>query len=215
MSSIAVNSSDTVLSKTFTLLGLSMIPTALGSFVASTLSLPVGVPQIIFIIVMFLLSLGVMYATFRYSSEKLFLLFSFIIGAMIGPFINAVLERADGESIIFTAALITAAALFGITGYVKKTKKDFSYLGGFLFGALIALIVGGVLQIFIQSSVMEILLSVAGVIIFLAYILYDVSEVVTGKQTNHVHAAVSIYLDVVNLFIDLIRLLLAFSGSDD
>ena len=87
--------------------------------------------------------------------------------------------------------------------------------GGFLFAALLVLIGGGILQMFFHSPVLHMILTVAGVLVFLAYILFDVSRVVTGGEQNYVFAAISIYLDILNLFLYILRFLELFSGGDD
>lgn len=204
-------SSENVLSKALGLVGLSMVPTILGAYFGTQL---IGQMSILVAIVMLIAAICLIFAIIKTNNPILFLVFSAVMGASAGPLLAHVLELQNGVNYIVTAAALTASALFGIVAYVKKTKKDFSYLGGFLFGALIILLVGGVINLFVGSSVMTLALSMVGAVIFTAYILYDVSQVVTGKETNYVFAALSIYLDVFNLFIDLLRIIVSIGGDD-
>lgn len=204
-------SSENVLSKALGLVGLSMVPTILGAYFGAQL---IGQMSILVAIVMLIAAICLIFAIIKTNNPILFLVFSAVMGASAGPLLAHVLELQNGVNYIVTAATLTASALFGIVAYVKKTKKDFSYLGGFLFGALIILLVGGVINLFVGSSVMTLALSMVGAVIFTAYILYDVSQVVTGKETNYVFAALSIYLDVFNLFIDLLRIIVSIGGDD-
>lgn len=204
-------SSENVLSKALGLVGLSMIPTILGAYFGAQV---IGQMSILVAIVMIIAAICLIFAIIKTNSPILFLVFSAVMGAGAGPLLAHVLELHNGVNYIVTAATLTASALFGIVAYVKKTKKDFSYLGGFLFGALIILLVGGLINLFVGSSAMTLALSMVGAVIFTAYILYDVSQVVTGKETNYVFAALSIYLDVFNLFIDLLRIIVSIGGDD-
>lgn len=219
MSYSEVINSNTVLSKAFSLLGLSMIPTVIMSYLVSQVPLQFyvehGIATIVGFIIIFLLSLFFMAFAASQKKESLailgMMLFTSCMGAMIGPTIMMTLHKSNGFQLIMMAASLTGVALLGITSYAYKTKRDFSFLGGFLFASLLILIGGGILQMFFHSPVLHMILTVSGVVIFLAYILFDVSRVITGGEKNYVFAAISIYLDVLNLFLNILSLL---SGDD-
>lgn len=214
---------DTVLSKTFGLVGMSMIPTVLMAYLVSLIPMEVyrthGIAMIVGFVVLVLASFGLMFFTMKQRNETGaitgMMLFAGCMGAIMGPTIMFTLQKSNGFQLILGAASLTGIALFGLTAYAMKTKRDFSFMGGFLFAALWVLIGGGILQIFFHSPILNLILTIGGVLVFLAYILYDVSRVVTGGETNYVFAAIAIYLDIINLFLDLLRLLGILSGNDD
>lgn len=222
-SEVTSSNPDTVLSKTFGLVGLSMIPTILMAYLVSQIPMafyqahPIG--MIVGFVVIFLASFGLMFFAMKQRTQSMavvgMMLFAAAMGAIMGPTIMITLHKANGMQLILGAASLTGIALFGLTAYAMKTKRDFSFMGGFLFAALLVLIVGGILQMFLHSPVLHMILTIAGVLIFLAYILYDVSRVVTGGETNYVFAAISIYLDIINLFLHLLQLLGLLPGGDD
>lgn len=221
-SEVTSSNPDTVLSKTFGLVGLSMIPTILMAYLVAQIPIsfyqahPIG--MLVGSIVLLLISFGFMFFAMKQRTESMatigMMLFASVMGAMMGPTIMITLNKPNGMELILGAASLTGIALFGLTAYAMKTKRDFSFLGGFLFAALLVLIGGGILQIFFHSPILNVILTVAGVLIFLAYILFDVSRVVTGGETNYVFAAIAIYLDIINLFLNLLRLLGILSSDD-
>ncbi|MBU1775316.1 MAG: Bax inhibitor-1 family protein, partial [Gammaproteobacteria bacterium] len=95
------------------------------------------------------------------------------------------------------------------------TKKDFSFMGKFLFIGLILLIVASLANLFFQIPALSLTISAMAVMIFSAYILFDVSRIVTGGETNYVMATLALYLDIYNLFVHLLSLLMAFAGERD
>lgn len=215
----STSDANTVLSKTFRLLGLSMIPTVIMAYLVSLIPMhiyqqnPIG--SAVALIVLFIVSIGLMFWAVKQKNESTavtaFMTFAGIMGAILGPTIMMTMNKPDGFQSIIMAASLTGVALFGLTAYAMKSKRDFSFMGGFLFAGLIVLIAGGILQMFFPNPMVHFLLTIAGVIIFIAYILYDVSKIVTGGQTNHVFAAFALYLDILNLFSYLLRLI---SGKD-
>lgn len=211
---------DTVLSKTFGLIGMSMIPTILMAYLVAQIPMETyqthGLAMIVGTIVLFLAAIGFMFFAASQRSESMavlgMMLFAGCMGAITGPAIMVTMHKANGMQLILTAASLTGLALFGLTAYAVKSKRDFSYMGGFLSGALLVLIGAGLLQIFFHSPILNMLINVAGVLVFLGYILFDVSRVVTGGERNYVFAAIGIYLDILNLFLHILSLI---SGNDD
>lgn len=222
-SEVTSSNPDTVLSKTFGLVGLSMIPTVIMAYLVAQIPIefykqhPIGI--IVVMVVLFLSSIGFMFFAMKQRKESMavlgMMLFAGSMGAILGPTIMMTLQKSNGMQLILGAASLTGISLFGLTAYAMKTKRDFSFMGGFLFASLFVLIGGGILQMFFHSPILNMIITVAGVLVFLAYILYDVSRVVTGGENNHVFAAISIYIDIINLFSYLLRFLELFSGSDD
>lgn len=218
-----VGNSDKVLTDALSLVGLSMIPTALAAWLVSLVPLSYyaenpGTVLALFI-GNFIVSLGLMFWAFKSRNSGFgvvaMLLFATSMGAMMGPMINKYLAMSNGVMLIASAAAATGAALIAVTTYIKVTGKDFSFLGSFLFGSLIILLVMSVIGMFFHSTAFQMVISCAAVIIFLGYLLFDVSRVVHGGETNYIIAAISIYLDLINLFIHLLQIFGILSSSDD
>lgn len=169
-------------------------------------------------IMVFVVSVILMFATFglRNSVWGLVSIFAFTgwMGYWMGPIIGFYLEMENGGTIITTAAGMTAMAFFGLSAYVLATKRDFSFMENFLFAGLIVCIIGGLLACFSSIPAMMLAVCAIGVLVFCGYILYDTSQLIHGGETNYIVATVSLYLDVINLFLYLMHILGALSGDD-
>jgi len=140
--------------------------------------------------------------------------FAVLTGASITPLINVALAVNPGT--IAVAFMGTAAAFFGLTFYVFKSRKDFTFMGGVLFAILIGLIVTGLLNVFlIHSPVVHLIGSLVGVALFAAYILYDTSNILRNYDNDEwVAASLTLYLDIFLLFQDLLSVLLQASSNE-
>ncbi|PHO09305.1 hypothetical protein CPG37_10415 [Malaciobacter canalis] len=140
--------------------------------------------------------------------------FTFITGLTIAPLLSAIFAMPGGASIVGQAFLMTAVAFGGISMFAMTTRRDFSSIGKFLFIALIIMIVAGISNIFIQSSMFQLVIASAGALLFSAFILYDTQNIIRGGYDSPVEAALSLYLDFFNLFISLLQIL-GIMNSDD
>ncbi|PPK62600.1 modulator of FtsH protease [Malaciobacter marinus] len=140
--------------------------------------------------------------------------FTFITGLTIAPLLTAIFAMPGGASIVGQAFLMTAVAFGGISMFAMTTRRDFSSIGKFLFIALIIMIVAGISNIFIQSSMFQLVIASAGALLFSAFILYDTQNIIRGGYDSPVEAALSLYLDFFNLFISLLQIL-GIMNSDD
>jgi modulator of FtsH protease len=109
----------------------------------------------------------------------------------------------------------TGAIFFALAGVASTTKRNFTNMGKFLFAGLILLVVAAVANIFFQIPAMALAISAIAVVLFSAYILYDISNIVHGGETNYISATLSVYLNVYNVFVSLLQLLMAFTGDRD
>ncbi|MGM0519751.1 MAG: Bax inhibitor-1/YccA family protein [Campylobacterota bacterium] len=142
-------------------------------------------------------------------------LFTFISGLTIAPLLAAIFAMPSGASIVGQAFLMTSVAFGGISMFAMTTKRDFSSMGKFLFIALIIMIVGGISNIFIQSSMFQLVIASAGALLFSAFILYDTQQIIRGGYDSPVEAALSLYLDFFNLFISLLQILGIMNSNDE
>ena len=209
-----------VLRNTYLLLALSMLPTIAGAFLGVRMgfSFFAGSP-----LISFLLFLGIAFG-FMWGIERtknsgmgvvLLLGFTFFMGLMLSRILQMALGFSNGASLIATAAGGTGAIFFTLAGIATVTKKDFSYLGKFLFVGLVVVLLAMVANIFFQIPALSLTISAVAVLIFSGYILYDISRIVTGGEVNYISATLAVYLDIYNLFVHLLHLLMAFSGDRD
>ncbi len=197
------------IAKVYRIFLLSVLVTVgVGWFCAQPAVLPIVAPMVGGVALVGFLVGIVMAVSARVPGLNLamLLLYSVFQGAVVGPVLTMVEANAPGVGA--NAAYLTLAVFTGLTLYTLNTKKDFSFLGGFLFTALICLLVCGLLLFFLPSAAGSLLYSLAGVVIFCGYILYDTSMIMRRLGPDEaVSGAIGLYLDLVNLFWFILRLL--------
>jgi modulator of FtsH protease len=202
------------LSNTFITISGMWVITAVAAYASTGLHLGLGA-----MLGLFVASLAAMFGAmaFRNSAMGLVMLaiFSGLEGMSLGPLLNHYLHLRHGAEMVLQAAGMTAVATFACAVYTMTTRKSFSRWGSFLFAGLIVLLVAMIVSMFVQSTILNIVISAVACLLFTAYMLYDLSEVVTGNETNYISASLSVYLDMLNLFLHLLRLLEIFGSSDD
>jgi modulator of FtsH protease len=135
-----------------------------------------------------------------------------LLGLGLAPMLNYYM--AINPSLISTALGGTGVIFLGLSGYALTTRKDFSFMGGFLMVGLMVVLVAALANIFLQMPVMQLVVSGAIVMIMSGLILYQTSEIIHGGETNYIMAAASLFLSLLNLFQALLHLLGAFGGDD-
>ena len=162
--------------------------------------------------------IGLLFAlqSMRNSVWALPLTFAFtgFMGWTMGPMIGYYLAAPGGASIVGNALFGTAAVFLSLSAYVITTKKDFSFLGGFLFTGLIVALLAMIVLIFFQVPALSLALSAMLAMLAAGYILFDTSRIVNGGETNYVMATVSLYVDIYLLFTNLLALFGVFSGDE-
>lgn len=209
-----------VLRNTYALLGLTLIPTVVGASVGMTMNFAYA-QQHPFIFAIG--ALAVIYGMFaaisanRNSSVGVVLLLglTFVLGLMLGPILQHALNLRNGGQIIGLAAGGTSIIFLTLAGIATTTKKDFSFMGKFLMVGIVLLIVASLANIFLQIPAMALMISGVGVLLFSGFILYDVSRIVNGGETNYVMATLGLYMSIYNLFTSLLHLLMGLMGSND
>lgn len=209
-----------VLRNTYALLGLSMLPTVLGAFVGVKLGFSFFADSPVISFVLFLaLAFGFMWGIARNKDSglgvALLLGFTFFMGLMLSRILGFALGLSNGATLIALAGGGTGAVFFTLAGIATATKKDFSGLSKFLFVGLVVLLLASLANVFFQVPALALTISAAAVMLFSAFILVDVSRVVTGGETNYIMATLAIYLDIYNLFVSLLNLLMFFAGEKD
>ena len=211
-------SQNRVLRNTYALLALSMVPTVFGAWLGIELkfSLLAGSPFIAF-----MLFLGIAFGFF-YAIEKtknsgwgvaILLGFTFFMGLMLSRLLSSVLNLNNGGTLVATAAGGTALIFFAMATLASTIKRDLSGMGKFLMMGVLLLIVAMLANIFLQIPALMLTIMVLAIGIFSALLLYDVNRIITGGETNYISATLAIYLDVYNIFSNLLALL-GFTSGD-
>ena len=149
------------------------------------------------------------------SASGIYWVFAFtgLMGASLGYTLNFYLGVA-GPGLIMEALGATALVFFALSGFALTTKKDFSFMGGFLVVGLVVVLVAAIANIFFAVPAVSLAISAAIVFIMSGFILFDTSRIIHGGETNYIRATVSLYLNIYNLFTSILHLLGAFGGDD-
>lgn len=209
-----------VLRNTYLMLALTMIPTVIGAAIGSSINFSfLAEHPILGALAMFGAMMGLLFAVTALRNSvwgiAALLGFTFVAGIFLGPILQVALKLGNGAQLVGLAAGGTGLIFFSLATIATVTKKDFSFMGKFLFIGLMLLVVASLANLFFQVPAVTLTISAIAVLIFSAYILYDVSQIVHGGETNYVMATLGLYLNIYNLFINLLQLLMAFSGERD
>ncbi|ARP80866.1 hypothetical protein CAL12_08440 [Bordetella genomosp. 8] len=209
-----------VLRNTYWLLALSLIPTVLGAAVGlytglnQVMGASPGLSAIIFLVGAF----GLMFAIEKNKESSLgvalLLAFTFFMGIMLSRLLGFVLGLGNGSQLIMMAFGGTAVVFGAMATMATTIKRDLSNMQKWLFTGAIIILVAALANIFLQLPALMLTISVLAIVIFSAFMLVDLQRVVNGGETNYVSATLAIYLDVYNVFSNLLMLLSAFSGGN-
>lgn len=199
---------------TYLLLSMTLLFSAFTAGVSMVLKLPH--PGILITLVGFF---GLFFVTAKLRNSvwglaSIFALTGFM-GLTLGPVINAYLGAfANGGQLVMMAMGGTGTIFVGLSLYALTSRKDFSFMGGFLFVGMLVAILASLAAFFLHIPGLQVAVSAAVVMLMSGYILYDTSNMVHGAETNYIMATVSLYLNIYNLFLSLLQLL-GFSMGDD
>lgn len=217
---VSVAQVNKVLRNTYLMLGLTMVPTVIGAFFGMSMNFSFMAEHPIMgvlgmLAVMFGLFFGI--SAMRNSGMGVVLLLALtgFMGVMLGPILQVALGFSNGAQMVGLAAGGTGAIFLTLAGIATTTKKDFSFLGKFLMIGLVLVILASLANLFFQIPALALTLSAVSVLLFSGFLLYDVSRVVNGGESNYVMATLAIYLDIYNLFVNLLQLLMALMGERD
>jgi modulator of FtsH protease len=215
----SVQERNKVLRNTYWLLALSLVPTVLGAWIGVatgiTQALTGGVGLIVFLAGAF----GFIYAIEKTKNSAagvpVLLGFTFFMGLMLSRMIAMVLGFKNGPDLIMTAFGGTAGVFFVMAALSSVIKRSLEGMGKWLFVGAIAIMVGGIINVFVGSPVGMMVISMMAIAVFSAYMLYDLKRIVDGGETNYISATLALYLDVINVFQSLLALLGIFGGERD
>lgn len=217
----SATSADTqkVLRNTYMLLGMTLAFSALTAGISMAMNLGQGVA-----LIMSLAALAIVWVVLPRTANTamglpVVFLFTGLLGAALGPMLNRYLALPNGSEMVMQALGGTAIVFFSLSAYVLTTKKDFSFMGSFLFVGLMVVIVGAIGAMIasyffgVDVSVFSLAISGAIVLLMSGFILFDTSRIISGGETNYIMATVSLYLNIYNLFTALLHIIGA--TSDD
>jgi modulator of FtsH protease len=202
----SVLSTNRVLRNTYALLSLTLIFSALCAGAAVVFSIP-PFGMLVTMVGYF----GLLFLTTRFSNSSLGLLFVFALtgfmGLTLGPIISMYLSIPNGEQIVMTAMGGTGVIFLGLSGYVLTTRKDFSFIGGFLMVGILVAFLAGIASVFLHIPGLSLAVSAMFVLLMSGMILYQTSEIIHGGETNYILATVTLFVAIYNLFLSLLQLL--------
>ena len=209
-----------VLRNTYMMLAMTMIPTVIGAFIGMSVNFSFMVLHpVMGSLMMFGAMMGLLFAVTALRNSVwgilALLCFTLVAGIFLGPILQFALHLRNGAQLIGMAAGGTGLIFFSLATIATVTKKDFSFMGKFLFIGLILLIIASLANMFFAIPALTLTISAIAVLIFSAYIMFDISRIVQGGETNYVMATMALYLDIYNIFVNLLNLLMAFSGERD
>ncbi|PTU73795.1 Bax inhibitor-1/YccA family protein [Pseudomonas mangrovi] len=202
-----------VLRNTYGLLAITLAFSGLVAFVAQQMN--VRYPNIFVVLIGFY---GLFFLTAKLRNSSWGLLSTFALtgfmGYTLGPILNRYLGMANGGEVIGTAMAMTALVFFGLSAYVLTTRKDMSFLAGFIIAGFFVLIGAMVAGIFFNIPGLQLAISAGFVLFASASILFQTSAIIHGGERNYIMATISLYVSIYNLFVSLLQLVGAFSGDD-
>jgi modulator of FtsH protease len=208
----SVLATNKVIRNTYLLLSVTLAFAALTA--AGSMALKLPHPGILITLVGYF---GLLFLTARLRNSgwglvSVFALTGFM-GYTLGPIISHYLSMPNGSQVVMTAMGGTAAIFLGLSAYAVTTRKDFSFMGGFLMVGIIVAFLAGLAAIFFELPALSLTVSAAFVLLMSGLILYETSNIIHGGETNYVMATVTLFVSIFNLFTSLLHLL-GFSSSE-
>lgn len=208
-----------VLRNTYMLLSMTLAFSAVTAGISMSMNLGSGVAMIMSLVALALVWFVLPRTANSAMGLPVVFLFTGLLGAALGPMLNRYLALPNGSEIVMQALGGTAIIFFSLSIYVLTTKKDFSFMGGFLFVGLVAVIVGAIGAMVasyffgVDVSLFSLVISGAVVLLMSGFILFDTSRIINGGETNYIMATVGLYLSIYNLFTALMHIIGATSND--
>jgi modulator of FtsH protease len=200
-------STNKVLRQTYQLLSMTLLFSAAMAALSMYLNVPHGISMVCsigaIVILMFVLP------RFSESAAGIGIVFlaTGMLGFGLGPMLSYYLSMANGGTVVATAMGGTGAIFLALSGYVLTTRKDFSFMGGFLMVGLIVIFGAIILNLFMQIPALSLALSAGIILLMSGFILFDTSRIINGGETNYIHATVSLFINIFNIFTSLLHIL--------
>lgn len=207
----SVLATNKVLRNTYALLGMALLVSAVAAMISMSIGLGRGLSLVMMIggilIAMFVLPRTANSA----AGVPVMFLFTAMLGMSIGPMLTYYLSLPAGPSIVAQALVGTAAIFLGLSFVALTTKKDFSFLGGFLMIGFMVVLLAVLANLFFNIPGLHLAISAAVVLLMSLWILFDTSRIINGGETNYIMAAAGMFINIFNLFVHLLHLVGALS----
>jgi FtsH-binding integral membrane protein len=208
-----------VLRNTYLLLALTMVPTVAGAFLGmATIGVFVAHPIAISLGVFFaVIGLQLAIAANRNNAGgvALLLLMTGLLGWFLGPILTVALTMSNGAFLVAYAAAGTGVILFGMGTIAATTKRDFGFMGKFLYVGMWALVLAMAANMFFQIPAVALAISTLVIVVFSLFLLYDLQRIMNGGETNYIMATTAVYMSLFNIFANLLNILMALTGNRD
>jgi modulator of FtsH protease len=212
-SQVSTFATNKVIRNTYSLLSMTLMFSALTAGASMALNLPH--PGLLLTLGGYF---GLLFLTSKFRDSGLGLAFVFALtgfmGYTLGPILNAYMGMANGAQIVTTAMAGTGAIFLGLSGYALTSRKDFSFMGGFLVTGILVAFLAGLGAIFFEMPGLSLAVSAMFVLLMSGLILYETSNIIHGGETNYIMATVTLYVSIFNLFTSLLHLLGFMSGDE-
>jgi len=209
----SVLATNKVIRNTYILLSMTLLFSALVAGVSMALNLPH--PGIILTLGGYF---GLLFLTSKFRDSTLGIAFVFALtgfmGYTLGPILNAYLSLPNGGQIVMNALGGTGVIFLGLSGYALTSRKDFSFMGGFLMVGILVAFFAGLGALFFEMPALSLAVSAMFVLLMAGLILYQTSSIIHGGETNYIMATVTLYVSIFNLFTSLLHLLGALGGDE-
>src|SRR5574339_632663 len=206
-----------VLRNTYLLLALTMVPTVIGAWIGMATSGIIMASPIISTVLMLAAVIGLQYAIAANRNSglgvALLLLMTGLLGWWLGPILNVALAMKNGMALVGYAAVGTGAIFLAMGAVASTAKRDFGFMGKFLFVGMLALLAAMIANMFLQIPALALTISTLVIVVFSLFLLYDLSRIGTGGETNYIVATTGVYISLFNIFATLLHLLLALAGQ--
>ena len=208
-----------VLRNTYLLLALTMVPTVIGAFVGMASAGLVMAHPILTTFVMLGAVIGLQFAIAANRNSglgvALLLLMTGLLGWWLGPILNVALSMKNGMALVGYAAVGTGAIFLVMGTIASTTKRDFGFMGKFLFVGMLALLAALIANMFLQIPALALTISTLVIVVFSLFLLYDLQRIIRGGETNYIMATTGVYMSLFNIFANLLHLHLALVGEKD
>jgi len=207
-------SANKVLKNTYMLLSATLFFSAVMAMISMALNVP-SIAYIISVIASMVLGIFVLPRTANSTSGiGVIFLITGLLGFGLGPILSTYLALPNGPQTIATAFGGTGIIFLGLSGYALTSKRDFSFMGGFLFAGMMVLVIGMLANLFLQMPLLSLAISGGIILVMSGFILFDTARIVRGGETNYIMATYGLFLSIFNIFISLLQILGIF-GNDE
>ncbi len=210
----SVLQTNKVIRNTYILLSMTLVFSAIMAAVSTMLVMPPITYLVTFGASILLLWLVLPRYANSTAGVGIVFLITGLLGFGLGPMLSMYLQLANGATLIMTALGGTGVIFLTLSGYALTTRKDFSFMGGFLMVGMVVAVVAIIANIFLNIPALSLAISAAIIMLMSGFILFDTSRIIHGGETNYVIATIGLYISILNIFVHLLHILGVFSGDD-